>query len=306
MNAFWIILTGSLAATACALVGCFLVLRKQAMMGDAISHSVLPGIVLVFLITGSRSAIPMLLGAGALGLLTAFLTGALERHGKLQPDASIGVTFTWLFAVGVIMVSAFAGHVDLDAECVLYGEIVSTPFDTWSVGDVDMGPRAVWILGAIAVANTLFVALGYKQLKLCSFDAGLAAAAGINVTWWHYLLMTFVSLTTVAAFESVGAILVVAMLIVPANAAYLLTDRLWKMLLLAVVIGILSAVGGYALAVQLDGSVAGAMAVVSGALFAGAFIFSPTHGVIAGYIARRRPYAGPDPLAAPDHDPTRA
>lgn len=293
-NDLWIILIGSLVSAACALVGCFLVLRKQAMMGDAISHSVLPGIVIAFLITQSRAPVPMLLGAGALGILTAFATNALERHGRLQPDASIGVTFTWLFAVGVILISAFAGHVDLDAECVLYGEIASSPWDIWLIGDTDMGPRAVWILGAITVANIVFVTLGYKQLKLTSFDPEMAAALGINVTLWHYLLMGFVSFTTVGAFESVGAILVVAMLIVPPNTAYLLTDRLSRMLIYSVIIGILSAIGGYWLAWFIDGSIAGAIAAVSGLLFLLAALFSPTHGVIAGYIARRHALITPD------------
>lgn len=293
-NPAWVMLVGSLASTACALVGCFLVLRKQAMMGDAISHSVLPGIVIAFLITQSRAPIPMLLGAGALGLLTAFATDALQRHGRLQPDASIGVTFTWLFAVGVILISAFAGHVDLDAECVLYGEIASSPWDVWILGDTDMGPRAVWILGGIAIANLIFVTLGYKQLKVTSFDPEMAAALGINVTFWHYLLMGFVSFTTVGAFESVGAILVVAMLIVPPNTAYLLTDRLSRMLVLSVLIGIASAIGGYWLAALIDGSIAGAIAVVSGVLFAAAAFFSPKHGVIAGYIARRHAIISPE------------
>ncbi|MCC6152634.1 MAG: metal ABC transporter permease [Candidatus Hydrogenedentes bacterium] len=293
-NDLWIILIGSLVSAACALVGCFLVLRKQAMMGDAISHSVLPGIVIAFLITQSRAPVPMLLGAGALGILTAFATNALERHGRLQPDASIGVTFTWLFAVGVILISAFAGHVDLDAECVLYGEIASSPWDIWLIGDTDMGPRAVWILGAITVANIVFVTLGYKQLKLTSFDPEMAAALGINVTLWHYLLLGFVSFTTVGAFESVGAILVVAMLIVPPNTAYLLTDRLSRMLIYSVIIGILSAIGGYWLAWLIDGSIAGAIAAVSGLLFLLAALFSPTHGVIAGYIARRHALITPD------------
>lgn len=284
----WILLVGSLAASACALVGCFLVLRRLAMLGDAISHAVLPGIVIAFLLTGSRNTLPMLLGAGALGLLTAFLTDALTRHGKLQSDASIGVVFTWLFAVGVILVSRYADRVDLDLDCVLYGDILFTPFDTWSFRGVDVGPRAAWILGFVLLANLAFVTLGYKQLKVGTFDPALAASLGINVALWHYLLMGFVSITTVGAFESVGAILVVAMLIVPPNTAYLLTDRLHVMLVLSVILGIASAVGGYALATRVDGSIAGAMAVVSGFLFLLAALFSPRHGVLARQWARRR------------------
>lgn len=296
MNAFWIILTGSLAASACALVGCFLVLRRLAMLGDAISHSVLPGIVIAFLLTHSRAPLPMVLGAGTLGLLTAFLTDTLSRHGRLQEDASIGVTFTWLFAIGVILVSAFAGQVDLDAECVLYGEIGYVPWDRWILGGADIGPRQTWILGAATLANLAFVVLGYKQLKLCAFDPGLAASLGINVALWHYLLMGFVSVTTVASFESVGAILVVAMLVVPPNAAYLLTDRLSLMLLYSVLIGIASAVGGYALAVRLDGSIAGAISVVSGMIFLLAAIFSPSHGALTRWLQSRRVKLEPPPL----------
>lgn len=289
----WVIVVGSLASTACALVGCFLVLRRQAMMGDAISHSVLPGIVLAFLITGGRNPLPMVIGAGALGLLTAFLTATLERQGRLQADASIGVTFTWLFAVGVILVSMYAGAVDLDAECVLYGEIAFSPWDTWTVAGRDMGPRAVWVLGAATLANALFVTLGYKQLKLCAFDPALAASVGISPTRWHYLLMGFVSITTVAAFESVGAILVVAMLIVPPNTAYLLTDRLSHMLVGSVLVGIASSVGGYFLAAWIDGSTAAAIAVVSGGLFVLAALFSPRHGVITSIRARRNALLNP-------------
>ena len=287
-NAMWTILIGCLASASCALVGCFLVLRRQAMMGDAISHSVLPGIVIAFLITHSRNTFPMLVGAGALGLLTTFMTDILERHGKLQSDASMGVTFTWLFAIGVILVSAFAGQVDLDADCVLYGEIENAPLNLVFLGDTPIGPRAVWILGAVTIANVAFITLGYRQLKLCSFDPALAAAIGINVTLWHYLLMGFVSLTTVGAFESVGAILVVALLIVPPNTAYLLTDRLSLMLVYSALIGMAASIGGYFLASWLDGSTAGAISVVSGLLFILAALFSPAHGAIPSYFARRR------------------
>ena len=282
----WIMLTGSLVAAACALVGVFLVLRRMSMLGDAISHSVLPGIALAFILTGSRHVVPMLIGAAALGILTAFLTDVLNRQGKLQNDAAIGVTFTWLFAIGVILISRYAGHVDLDLDCVLYGEILYAPFDTWTLWGANMGPRAVWMMGFATVANLLFIVLGWKQLKLCTFDAGLAASLGFSVAVWHYLLMGFVSLTTVAAFESVGAILVVAMLIVPANTAYLLTDRLWLMTLLAVLTGVLSAIVGYGFAAAIDASIAGAMATVSGVFFVLTAFLSPKHGILIKWLRR--------------------
>jgi manganese/zinc/iron transport system permease protein len=230
----------------------------------------------------------MLIGAGALGLLTTFLTDTLHRYGKLQSDASIGVTFTWLFALGVIMISRFAGQVDLDTDCVLYGEIIFAPFDVLIIGGSEYGPRAAWVMGGVAIANLLFILLAYKQLKVCAFDPELAASLGINVTLWHYLLMGFVSMTTVGAFESVGAILVVAMLIVPPNTAYLLTDRLGIMLALAALFGVLSAVAGYWMAYWLDASVAGAMATMSGVFFILAALFSPKHGVVFRALAQRQ------------------
>lgn len=291
-DSLWIMAIGSLVAAACALVGCFLVLRRLAMLGDAISHSVLPGIVLAFLLSESRHVIPMVVGAGILGVSTAFFTDLLTRYGKLQSDASIGVTFTWLFAIGVILVSKYTGHVDLDVDCVLYGNIVFAPLDTIAWGGTSIGPRSFWLLLVVAIANLIFVLLAYKQLKLCAFDPGLASALGIGVAVWHYLLMGFVSITTVASFESVGAILVVAMLVVPPNTAYLLTDRLSHMLIWSIAIGVASAMGGYWLAAVLDGSPAGAMATVAGLLFLLAAVFSPTHGamghILAQYRARRQ------------------
>jgi manganese/zinc/iron transport system permease protein len=284
----WIMLVGSLVAVACSLLGCFLVLRRLAMLGDAISHAVLPGIVIAFMLTHSRDILPMFVGAGLLGLLTTMLIDGLSRYGKLQDDASIGVTFTWLFAIGVILISAYAGQVDLDLECVLYGEILFAPFDTMQLGGHELGPRSAWVLGGISIVNLLFVTLGYKQLKICAFDPALATSLGINVALWHYMLMGFVSLTTVGAFESVGAILVVAMLIVPPNTAYLLTDRLSSMLLISAICGVISATGGFLLALWLDGSIAGAMAAVSGLLFLLAALFSPSHGALARYLHNRR------------------
>lgn len=288
-STFWIILTGALAAGSCALVGCFLVLRRMTMLGDAISHAVLPGIAIAFLLSSSREPLPMLIGAAALGMFTALVIEWLHRQGRLQQDAAIGVTFTWLFAIGVILISAFAGQVDLDQECVLYGEIAYVPWDPWVTGaGVNLGPRAVWILGGAFLLNAAWIALAYKELKVCAFDPELAASMGIPVALFHYALMAATSITTVTAFESVGAILVVAMLAGPAAIAYLWTDRLSTMILVAVGAGVASAAGGYALAHVLDGSIAGAMAVVVGLLFALSALFSPRHGVVPRVWRRRR------------------
>lgn len=275
-----IILTGSLAAASCALVGSFLLLKRMSMMGDAISHAVLPGIAIAFLLTSSRNTLPMLIGAGAFGLLTVYLTGFFSNKGRLMQDTSMGLVFTSLFALGVIIITLFADNVDLDQECVLYGEIAYIPWDIWYWGDVNMGPRPTWILASVLLVNIIFVVSCYKELKVYTFDKELALALGIPVTLIHYFLMSSVSLSTIAAFESVGAILVVALLIVPPATAYLLTQKLKVMIVLAMGIGVASAIGGYFLALIVNGTIAGAIAVVTGLFFTLAFLFSPTDGIL--------------------------
>lgn len=293
MTTFFIILTGSVIAVSCGLLGAFLILRKMAMVGDAISHAVLPGIVIAFLISGSRSNVPMLIGAAAVGVLTTILIELLHKKANLQEDASIGVTFTMLFALGVILISSFTGQVDLDQECVLYGEIAYVPLDPIITGNgLNLGPRALWISGSVLVLILLALTIGFKGLALTTFNADYAAALGISTTFWHFGFMSLVSLTTVVSFESVGAILVVALLIAPPATAYLLTGNLKKMLWLTALLGILTAVGGYYLALLLDGSIAGAMAAFAGVLFAGAFGWSKvrvkTKEVNTGRIANLR------------------
>jgi len=287
MSTFWIILTGALVAASCGIVGCFLVLRKMAMIGDAISHSVLPGIVIAFLLSGSRDSLFMLLGAAALGLVTVFLIQWLHRSG-VQSDASIGVVFTALFAVGVILVSLYTRDIDLDLDCVLYGEIAYVPWNTIEIGGTDIGPKAVWGIGLALLLIVLIVGAFFKQFKLCAFDPALAAAIGIPVALFHYLLMGLVSVSTVASFESVGAILVVGMLVVPPATAYLLTDSLSRMIGYSALVGCGSAVAGYYVARVLDASISGSMVCVAGAMFLLALLLSPKHGVLVRQWKQRR------------------
>lgn len=280
MNAFWIILTGSLVAVTCGLLGCFLTLRKMAMVGDAISHAVLPGIVIAFLLSG-KDSLPILIGAASFGLLTTFIIEYLQNTGKLQGDAAIGLTFTFLFAIGVILIAIYADQIDLDQDCVLHGEIAYVPLDTWlTKSGINLGPTPVWILSTVFLLVLAMIIIGYKGLFLTTFDPAYALSIGISTTLWHYLLMGAVSLTTVVSFESVGAVLVVAFLVGPPSIAYLLTDRLPIMLLLSSVAGILAAFGGYFLAVWIDGSIAGAMTVVLGLEFLLTFIFAPRYGLL--------------------------
>lgn len=272
MNDFWIILTGILVALSCGLLGVFLVLRKMAMVGDAISHAVLPGIVIAYLVADSRNAVVMLIGAAAFGLLTTFMIEWFYRRARIQVDASIGITFTWLFAIGVILVSLYTGNVDLDQDCVLYGEISYIPFNTLWIGDTSFGPAPVWLQGGNLVLVILGIIFGFRGLFITSFDAGFAGSLGIKTGVWHYLLMGAVSLTVVLSFNAVGAILVVAFLVVPPATAYLLSKKLKTMIWLTSAFGIASAVSGFYLAVWWNASISASMAVAAGGFFVLVFI----------------------------------
>lgn len=283
----WIILIGALVAISCGLVGSFLVLRRMAMLGDAISHAVLPGIALAFLLTGSRNSWIMLLGAGVLGMVTAFLVQILTGRGGVRNDAAIGVTFTSLFAVGVILISRFASKVDLDTDCVLYGVLELAPLNTLTANGRDWGPYAFWQMLAVTVACAIFVIVFFKELKITSFDPELATSLGISATVMHYALMGMVSVVTVGSFEPVGAILVVAMLVVPPATAYLLTHDLKAMLWLSCLLGVGCSVFGYLLSHAFNVSAAGSMSAVAGVFFLGAFLFSPSQGLVSKRLARR-------------------
>jgi manganese/zinc/iron transport system permease protein len=282
-----ILLTGACAAVACALPGTFLVLRGMSLVGDAISHAVLPGIVLAFLLTNSVSSWPVVVGASATGLATVFLIESLVKSGRVREDASIAVVFPALFAVGVFLVVQYAQHKDLDQECVLYGEIAYAPLDRITLGGVRLA-RPLLVLGCAALANALFVGLLWKELKLSTFDAAAAATLGLSPVVVHYLLMGVVSLTTVASFESVGAILVVAFLVVPPATAHLLTERLRWMVPLAAALGAAGSSLGYVLAGALNASIAGSMAVAMGVLFLVALLVAPREGLLARVVRRRR------------------
>ncbi len=273
-------MTGSLVAITCGLLGCYLILRKMAMVGDAISHAVLPGIVIAYLISGERVGILPLAGAALVGLFAAVMIEWLYRKARLQTDASIGITFTWLFAIGVIITSYFSGKIDLDQECILYGEIAYVPLDViLDAAGNSYGPRPFWILLSVLTLVLGFIIYGYRGLFLTTFDPGFAAAIGISTAFWHYSLMGAVSLTTVVSFESVGAVLVVAFLVVLPATAYLLTDNFKRMLVITSFLGVLAATGGYYLAVYFDGSIAGAMTIIAGIQFVLALLFSPTKGI---------------------------
>jgi manganese/zinc/iron transport system permease protein len=296
---FHLILVGSLCAMSCALPGTFLLLRRMSMMGDAISHAVLPGLALAFLISGTRANLGMFFGAALAGLLTALFTQWITRFGKVERGAAMGIVFTTLFAVGLVLIRKAADQVDLDAGCVLYGALELTPLDLVTLFETERFiveiPRAAIVSGIALLANGLFIALFYKELTLSSFDPGLAETQGFHPRLMHYLLMTMVAVTTVAAFEAVGSIIVIAMLIVPPATAFLLTRSLPALIVLALLSAFASAVLGQLLshlpeAIGLPESTSsGMMATAAGLLFLAAWLFG-SEGLL-----RRRPTSIEEP-----------
>lgn len=267
-NAFLIIFTASLIAISCGLLGVFMMLRKMSMTGDAISHAVLPGIVIGFFVSGSQRGLEVIIGAGILGILATLLIDWLRKKARVQLDASIGITFTLLFAIGIILINLLAYKVDLDQECVLYGEIAYLPIDLWiTQSGLNLGPRIMWL----AILNLLlvlgFILMVFKELKITSFDESFGMAIGIPAGVINLALMSMVSYTTVSSFEAVGAILVVALLVVPPATAFLWTKKLIPLLQLTCLLGLAISLIGYYLAYAFDSSIAGMVVAVSGIIF---------------------------------------
>jgi manganese/zinc/iron transport system permease protein len=279
-------LIACIVAVACALLGAFLILRRMAMMSDAISHTVLLGIVIAFFITKSITSPFLLVGAALMGVITVSLVELINRTRLVREDAAIGLVFPVIFSIAVIMISRFAGDVHLDTDAVLLGELAFAPFNRLRWFGLDIGPEALYTTGGILLLNLIFIVVFYKELKLATFDPALAAALGFLPAAIHYVLMTLVSLTAVGAFDAVGSVLVVAFMIAPPAAAYLLTDRLSRMLVYSALIGIASAISGYWFAHALDASIAGSMATMTGVSFLLAYLLAPERGLIAQ--ARRR------------------
>ncbi len=284
---FWAILLATIGNVTCALLGCFLLLRRLSLLGDAISHALLPGIVVAFLLTGRIGGVPVVLAAMVLGFLTAYLTQALHSSGKVTEDSGMGIVFASLFAVGVILVTRFAGSADLDVECVLAGKLVFAAERTTDFLGLEV-PRSLFGM-LLALALSLgFILLLWKELKITCFDPALASSMGISAALVHYLLMALIGGVTVAAFEAVGSILVIAMLIVPAACAHLMTDRLAPMLAVAAVVAALSSAPGFIAADRINTTPAGMMAVSAGLLLLLAFLFAPRHGLLSKKVRNWR------------------
>ncbi len=303
---------GFLITSACGLIGNYLILRRMALVGDAISHSILPGLAIAFLFSQSLKTLPMFVGALTAGIITTVLIELIHKKTRVKQDAAIGITFSTLFAIGVIIISfGQTDSVHLDAECVLYGEIAFVGLDLiqTSLGEhtlsivkripglnseiflngntLTIAPPSVIRMAIVTAVTLLLILVFYKELLVTSFDSGLSSSLGINATLTHYALMGMLSVIIVSAFEAVGAILVIAMLILPGATASLLAHRLPKIFFLTLVHAVLSSIGGIHLATWLNCSPAGAMVVAGSILFLGAWAFSPNQGLINLWFGRK-------------------
>jgi manganese/zinc/iron transport system permease protein len=301
-----IVLTAGLVASACALLGPFLIVRRVALMGDAVSHAVLPGIVLAFLVTQTRAPLAMVVGAALFAVLCVLAIEALRGTGLVASDAAIGLVFPALFALGVLGIHRYGANLHLDLDSTIYGEIAFAPFWTVELGGMVLA-RSVVTMAAVVAVNLILLALLWKELKVTSFDPDFARTIRMAPRAVARVLLVAVAVTAVTAFESVGAILVVTLLIVPAATAYLLTDRLIAMVATSVAIGWVCALVGYRGAVAADASIAGAMGLTAALLFAVALAASPRYGLVARALRRRRHRAavaraladdGPEPSPA--------
>lgn len=275
-----------IVAVACSLLGIFLVLRKMSMITDAITHTILLGIVIAFFITDSLNSPLLIVGAAIMGVVTVFLTEALHSTRLVSEDSAIGVVFPLLFSIAIIIISKYAGSIHLDTDSVLLGELAYAPFDRLELFGRDLGPKAIYSMGIILILNLTFIIIFFKELKIVTFDPALAMILGFSPSLMYYSLMTLVSVTAVGAFESVGSILVIAFMIGPPVTAYLLTDNLKFMIVLSAAIGAVNSIIGYQLAEYFDVSIAGSMAVMIGITFLLVSILAPERGLLT--ILRRR------------------
>lgn len=285
-----VILMGILVCWASGIIGTFIVVRRMALMGDAISHSILPGIVFAFLAFGSLDVGPMFLGACLAGLACSFCIEWLQQNSPIKKDASMAMVFTTFFALGVTMINMQGGHLDLDTSCLLYGEIGLTPLaPNLMIAGNDLGNRSIWVMGIICLAIIFVVSLFYKQLLLTSFDAILAHSIGWSVKIIHLLLMMLLALSTVASLESVGVILVVAMLVFPSVTASFFFNRLSTILFCTFPLGIIYTFGGFHLAYWLDCSIAAAMAIMATVCFILGLVCGPNSYFLKFLITKKAP-----------------
>ena len=274
-------------AAACALLSPFLVLRKLSMVSDAISHSVLLGIVLAFFIVKDVGSPLLIAGAALFGVITVFAVEFLSGTGLVKNDDAVGIVFPMFFALAVVLITKFARNVHLDTDIVLMGEVIIAPLNRTEFLGMDL-PKAFVQMGILFIVNLLFIIIFFKELKITTFDKGFAKLAGFSSVALFYALMTLSSLTAVTAFDAVGAILVVAFLITPGAAAYLISKDLKVMIAISVGYAVINSVLGYVLSLLMNVSMSGMTAAVAGVTFLITFLFNREGLITAIFIRLKR------------------
>lgn len=290
----WIIVSGGLAALASSLLGCILMLRRMSLIGDAISHSVLPGIAAAILVFKTSSNSWIFFAAAFAGIFAVWLTSAIKRWGGVEESAAIGIVFTTMFAIGLVMVFRSDSYLDLDPACILFGSLetsILSKSSTW-LGPV---PDLVYSLSLVCTLNLLLIVSLFKEWRITTFDPAFAQTQGISDATFHYLLAALVSITCVTTFEAVGTVLVVAMLIIPAATGYLLSRDLRNVLVLSVVVALMLTLLGHVSAITIPRfwglkslNSSAMMAVTGGVLLTLAIVFGPQQGMVAQWIRARR------------------
>lgn len=284
----WTLAIAVVSAIVCALCGGLLLVNRQAMVSEGLSHAVLPGIVIAFILLRDINS-PWLIPCAALsGLVMVWLTHMLQRTRLVDDDAGLGIVFSAMFSVGILLVSQKLRNTHFHADCVIDGNLALAPLDRFVWQGIDWGPRSFLIMSVMLLIVSLFLIVCYKELKVMLFDPMLASRFGLRPTMLQYICLTIVSLTAVAAFDVAGSVLIVALMIAPPAAAYLLVDRLGPLLLCSALIAVISAVVGFYLAMAIDVSPTGPIASTAGFVFLSVFALAPRRGIIAVILRRRR------------------
>lgn len=274
-----------ITAISCALLGVFLVLKNMAMVADALSHTVLLGIVLGYFIAGDLDSPILFVGAALFGVMTVYAIEYVVNKFAIQSDAATGLVFTLLFALAIILISKYARNVHLDVDVVLSGEVVFATLNTMEIFGIQV-PISFARMFVMLVINLAFVTVTYQQLKVSIFDPVYAKSIGVAVGFLNLVLMTLVSITTVVAFDTVGAILVISLMVAPALSAHLLSKRLSIMLLVALLYGVINSVLGYYVAIYFNVSISGTIAFTGFVTFLLTLLFAPN-----GLIGKRCKWA---------------
>lgn len=280
-----VVLVALLTSLACCIPGIFLVLRGIALMSDAISHAILPGIVLMFLWTQKLESPLLIIGASLAGIASVMVTQAIIHTNRLKKDAAIGLVFPFFFSMGILLISKCTAHVHLDVDMVLLGELVFAPFNRIIFSGIDYGPSALWCMALVCIINCLLLILFYKELVISTFDPIMAQLLGFGSAWIYYGLMVATSITCVAAFNCVGSIVVVALMVIPAASAYLITTHINQMIVITLLHACLGSIIGCILARWADVSLSGSIAAMQGAIFMFAVIFAPKKGIISRFLS---------------------